>query len=91
MIRTVTLCVTVGCDGSRASRAAAEWAAREARMLGLPVHLLHVREPDHPSRTAWSGDTADALVARHPGLDVRAEQLPADKAAVIERALELHR
>ncbi|MGV9574568.1 universal stress protein [Streptomyces nigra] len=88
MTRTVTLCVTVGCDGSRASRAAAEWAAREARMLGLPLHLLHVREPDHPSRTAWSDDTADALAARHPGLDVRAEQVtgrPADVLADLAR------
>ncbi|MFI6009907.1 hypothetical protein ACIBAG_13955 [Streptomyces sp. NPDC051243] len=30
MTRTVTLTVTVGLDGSRESRAAAEWAAREA-------------------------------------------------------------
>ncbi|SDO82067.1 Nucleotide-binding universal stress protein, UspA family [Streptomyces sp. cf386] len=37
--------VTVGLDGSRESRAAAEWAAREAQLLGLPLKLVHVREP----------------------------------------------
>ena len=36
MTRTVTLSVTAGLDGSRESRAAAEWAAREAQLLGLP-------------------------------------------------------
>ncbi|AWE53685.1 universal stress protein [Streptomyces nigra] len=88
MTRTVTLCVTVGCDGSRASRAAAEWAAREARMLGLPLHLLHVRGSDHPTRTAWPCDTAGALAARHPGLAIRAEQFagqPADVLADLAR------
>lgn len=37
--------VTVGLDGSPESRAAAEWAAREAGLLGLPLKLVHVREP----------------------------------------------
>ncbi|WP_405594460.1 universal stress protein [Streptomyces sp. NBC_01092] len=45
MIRTVTLSVTVGLDGSHESRAAAEWAAREAQLLGLPLKLVHVWEP----------------------------------------------
>ncbi|MYS14675.1 universal stress protein, partial [Streptomyces sp. SID4982] len=29
--------VTAGLDGSAESRAAAEWAAREARLRGLPL------------------------------------------------------
>ncbi|MDN0201234.1 universal stress protein [Streptomyces sp. S.PNR 29] len=41
MLRTIT----VGLDGSRESRAAAEWAAREAALRGLPVKLAHVWEP----------------------------------------------
>lgn len=45
MIRTVTLSVTAGLDGSGESRAAAEWAAREAQLLGLPLKLVHVWEP----------------------------------------------
>lgn len=37
--------VTVGLDGSPESRAAAEWAAREAKLRGLPLKVVHVREP----------------------------------------------
>lgn len=50
--------VTVGLDGSPASRAAAEWAAHEAELRGLPLRLLHAADPDtavprgpgHPAR-----------------------------------------
>nr|WP_306187430.1 universal stress protein [Streptomyces sp. MK5] len=42
---TMPRTVTVGLDGSPESRAAAEWAAREAQLLRLPVKLVHVREP----------------------------------------------
>ncbi|MEU1464263.1 universal stress protein [Streptomyces sp. NPDC005727] len=37
--------ITVGLDGSPESRAAAEWAAREANPRGLPVKLVHVWQP----------------------------------------------
>ncbi|MGW2643273.1 universal stress protein, partial [Streptomyces sp. NPDC001348] len=37
--------ITVGLDGSPESRAAAEWAAREATLRGLPVKLVQVWEP----------------------------------------------
>ncbi|WP_074994519.1 universal stress protein [Streptomyces prasinopilosus] len=37
--------VTVGLDGSAESRAAVDWAVREARLLGLPLRLVHVRKP----------------------------------------------
>ncbi|MFE6485646.1 universal stress protein [Streptomyces sp. NPDC057757] len=37
--------VTAGLDGSRESPAAAEWAAREAKLRGLPLKLVNVREP----------------------------------------------
>lgn len=37
--------VIVGLDGSPESRAAAEWAAREAKLRGLPLKLVHVWEP----------------------------------------------
>lgn len=40
MIRSVV----VGLDGSAESRAAAEWAAREAKRRFLPLKLVHVRE-----------------------------------------------
>ncbi|MFE7761287.1 universal stress protein [Streptomyces sp. NPDC057438] len=41
MFRTVT----VGIDGSRESLAAADWAAREARLRALPLRLVNVWEP----------------------------------------------
>ncbi|MGW1289840.1 universal stress protein, partial [Streptomyces sp. NPDC002586] len=42
--------ITVGLDGSPESRAAAEWAAREAELRGLPVKLVHVWDPAPRSR-----------------------------------------
>lgn len=111
MTRTVTLSVTVGLDGSRESRAAAEWAAREAQLLGLPLKLVHVREPVPPplARAPFLGaetqqhwaersetgvspadgrgglprDTAEGVRLRHPGLDVRTEQLSGRAAEVL--------
>ena len=37
--------ITVGLDGSSESRAAAEWAAREATLRQVPVRLIHVWQP----------------------------------------------
>lgn len=37
--------VTVGLDGSPESRVAADWAAREAKLRGLPLKLVNVWEP----------------------------------------------
>ncbi|MEW2399452.1 universal stress protein [Streptomyces sp. NPDC046862] len=41
----MVLTVVAGLDGSPESRAAAEWAAREAKLRGLPLKLVTVREP----------------------------------------------
>lgn len=86
----MTRAVTVGLDGSRESLAAAEWAAREARLLDLPLKLVHVWEPvPDPIAQApllgaethqhWTEriprEAAEGLRLRHPGLDVRTEQL----------------
>ncbi|EGX54802.1 hypothetical protein SZN_36072 [Streptomyces zinciresistens K42] len=90
MTRTLTHTVTTGLDGSRESRAAAEWAAREAGLLGLPLKLVHVREPvPAPMAQApllgaetsqhWTErvprEAAEGIRARHPGLDVSSVQL----------------
>ncbi|MEU8755773.1 universal stress protein [Streptomyces chartreusis] len=98
MTRTVTLSVTAGLDGSRESRAAAEWAAREAQLLGLPLKLIQVWEPvPEPMAQApllgvetqqhWTEriprDAAEGIRVRHPGLDVTIEQLSGRPAEVL--------
>ncbi|MFF3336544.1 universal stress protein [Streptomyces sp. NPDC002888] len=93
--------VTVGLDGSPESRAAAEWAAREAKLRGLPLRLVHVWEPvPEPMAQApllgaetqahWSEriprETADGLRLRHPGVKVVQEQLNGRPADVLADA-----
>ncbi|MEV5012271.1 universal stress protein [Streptomyces sp. NPDC093064] len=90
--------VTVGLDGSPESRAAAEWAAREAKLLGLPVRLVHVWEPaPEPLAQApllgaetyrdWTErvprEAAEGLRLRHPGVEVRTEHLPGRPAEIL--------
>ncbi|GAA5028623.1 universal stress protein [Streptomyces siamensis] len=86
----MTRTVTVGLDGSPESRAAAEWAAREAQLLGLPLKLVQVWDPvpspmaqspllgpeAHQHRTEGiPREAAQGIRLRHPGLDVSTEQL----------------
>ncbi|MER5436679.1 universal stress protein [Streptomyces sp. NPDC002588] len=86
MLRTIT----VGLDGSRESRAAAEWAAREAELRDLPLKIVHVWEPvPEPMAQApllgaetqqhWTEriprEAADGIALRHPGVEVVSEQL----------------
>ncbi|WP_328476088.1 universal stress protein [Streptomyces sp. NBC_00377] len=103
MLRTVT----VGLDGSRESRAAAEWAAREARLRDLPLKIVHVWEPvPEPMAQApllgaethqhWTErvprEAAEGLRLRHPGVEVRTEQVsgrPADALAEAARSAEV--
>ncbi|MFF3821908.1 universal stress protein [Streptomyces bluensis] len=77
--------VTVGLDGSPESLAAAEWAAREARLRGLPLRLVNVWEPvpepmgraplmgedaEHEWRDRVPRNAADGIRRRHPGVEV---------------------
>ncbi|MFE0348865.1 universal stress protein [Streptomyces griseoluteus] len=81
--------ITVGLDGSGESRAAAEWAAREATLRRVPVRLLHVWQPvAKPMAQAplpgaethqhWTEriprEAAEGLKLRHPGVEVTTEQ-----------------
>nr|BFD81803.1 universal stress protein [Streptomyces sp. Xyl84] len=90
--------VAVGLDGSSGSRAAAEWAAREARLMGTTVTLVHVCEPvseplaltrllDGHTRRQWSEkalhDTLQGLRLRHPGVEVTTEELHGVPAEVL--------
>src|SRR5690606_21086479 len=92
--------IAVGLDGSLQSRAAAEWAAREAELWQLPLRLVHVWEPV-PEPVAevahltpeklrrWSEQiprqVADGLRSRHRELDVRVESVPGSPMDVLPR------
>ncbi|MET9502489.1 universal stress protein [Streptomyces sp. NPDC006622] len=95
--------VTVGLDGSAESRAAAEWAAREAQLLGLPLKLVQVWEPvrgpmaEAPllgaeTQRYWTEriprETSEGIRLRHPGLDVTGEQLSGQPADVLVGAMQ---
>ncbi|MFF5437631.1 universal stress protein [Streptomyces achromogenes] len=93
--------ITVGLDGSPESRAAAEWAAREAQLRGLPVKLVQAWEavpepmarPPLPAAGTWRHgtgkvprETADGLRLRHPGVEVTTEHVTGRPAEVLVRA-----
>ncbi|MEU5097889.1 universal stress protein [Streptomyces sp. NPDC020996] len=97
MVRTVV----AGLDGSPESRAAAEWAAREAKLRGLPLRIVHVWEPvpapmaqapflGAEIRQQWTdqypADTAAGLRLRHPGVEVTVEQADGRPADVLLEA-----
>ncbi|MFI6409430.1 universal stress protein [Streptomyces sp. NPDC050548] len=86
MVRTVV----AGLDGSPESRAAAEWAAREAELRGLSLKVVHVWEPapdplaqapllGAETQQHWSQriprEAGEGLRLRHPGLDVTEDQV----------------
>ncbi|MGC0372907.1 universal stress protein [Streptomyces sp. SAI-229] len=90
--------ITVGLDGSTESRAAAEWAAREAALRRMPVRLLHVWQPvPEPMAQApllgaethqhWTEriprEAAEGLRLRHPGVEVTTEQRAGTPADVL--------
>ncbi|MFC9679650.1 universal stress protein [Streptomyces sp. NPDC056948] len=93
--------ITVGLDGSPESRAAAEWAAREAAQRRLPLKILHVWEPaPEPieqapqlgveTRQDWSEkiprETAEGVGLRHPGVEVTSEHLTGHPSKVLGEA-----
>lgn len=99
MVRTVV----AGLDGSPESRAAAEWAAREAKLLGLPLKIVHVWEPvPDPLAQApllgaethqhWSEriprEAAEGLRLRHPGVEVTTEKVHGSPADALTKAAE---
>ncbi|MFR9799110.1 universal stress protein [Streptomyces sp. MS06] len=99
MVRTVV----AGLDGSPESRAAAEWAAREAELRGLPLKIVHIWEPvPEPMAQApllgtethahWTEriprEAAEGIGLRHPGLDVTVEQHSGRAAEVLADAAD---
>ncbi|KUO06241.1 universal stress protein [Streptomyces caeruleatus] len=97
MVRTVV----VGLDGSSESRAAAEWAAREAKLRGLPLKIVHVWEPvPEPMAQApllgaetqahWTArvprEAAEGIRLRHAGVEVTTEQRTGGAADALTEA-----
>ncbi|MFI1163450.1 universal stress protein [Streptomyces sp. NPDC020801] len=93
--------VVAGLDGRRASVAAADWAAREALLRGVPLRLVHAWEqlivpyaslaqvavPPDPERSAQLLARArDHLTHRHPGLEVTTDRLSGDPATALVAA-----
>lgn len=83
--------ITAGIDGTEESRAALDWAAREAVRRGLALRIVHawrfepyeaidVGDPD--TQAGWVRDTvaeaARTVTGRHPGLDVSTDVLAGD-------------
>ncbi|MFC6081750.1 universal stress protein [Sphaerisporangium aureirubrum] len=76
--------IVAGVDGSAPAAAAAEWAADEAARQGLPLRIVHVREPwtgeDEPHRDVPAGgdepstdvlaEAAGVARKRAPGVEV---------------------
>ncbi|WP_405910476.1 MULTISPECIES: universal stress protein [unclassified Streptomyces] len=90
--------VVAGFDGSSESLAAAEWAAREAKLRDVPLRLVHVWEPvpapmaqapllGAETQQHWSEriprEAAEGLRLRHPGVSITEEQLNGRPADVL--------
>ncbi|MGW7363730.1 universal stress protein [Streptomyces sp. NPDC054841] len=88
--------VTVGLDGSPESRAAADWAARESLLRGVPLRLVYA--DDWPISVAipvtgldvqerWGdkllADVTDELRRSHPSLEIITRRLSGRPAAVL--------
>nr|BFD81799.1 universal stress protein [Streptomyces sp. Xyl84] len=86
--------VVAGIDGSRESRAAAEWAAGEAELLGAPLRLVHVWQPLEqapiPGVDALRDqagemlrDVGEGVRRRHSRVEVTAASLPGRPVEVL--------
>lgn len=53
--------VVVGLDGSRESQAAAAWAAHEAVLREVPLHLVHAWQPQPTASASFAGVSLSAL------------------------------
>ncbi|NUK04147.1 universal stress protein [Streptomyces lunaelactis] len=97
--------VTVGLDGSPESLAAAEWAAREALLRGVPLRLVHAQErpqdldpasspegAQHSQAEGMLNEAADGLRQRHPHLEITTQQLsglPPDALSIAAKEADL--
>ncbi|MEU9716641.1 universal stress protein [Streptomyces sp. NPDC047976] len=99
-----TSSVTVGVDGSQSARIAALWAAKEAVRRDRPLHIVYGADTDGRAlylsaetieRVRANGrelldDTAKAVSAEYPGLNVTTEFSRAGAVDSLHRAGGLH-
>ncbi|MCX5588592.1 universal stress protein [Streptomyces erythrochromogenes] len=99
-----TSSVVVGVDGSESARAAALWAAKEAVRRGRPLHIVYASDTDgralylsaetiegvRVNGRALLDDTAKAVSAEYPGLNVTTEFSRAGAVDSLHRAGGLH-
>ncbi|MFD3414085.1 universal stress protein [Streptomyces cyaneofuscatus] len=94
--------VVVGVDGSPESLAAADWAAREASLRGLPLRIVHAwlwqpldtplvqnRETEAQAARAVLREAGGQVVGRYPELTVSSRVLP--ETAVVALLAEAER
>ncbi|AZP15398.1 universal stress protein [Streptomyces aquilus] len=82
--------IITGVDRSARSRTAADWAAREALLRGMPLHVVHVTASDEwPHRPDMVADRVFAeLLRRHPELEGHGSTLPGKPADVLRALAE---
>ncbi|MFJ2002352.1 universal stress protein [Streptomyces chartreusis] len=72
--------IITGVDRSAHSRAAADWAAREALLRGLPLRVVHVSPPDGAGADGERPGRPGTTVAEHVAAD-RPESTVAERVA----------
>ncbi|MET9172289.1 universal stress protein [Streptomyces misionensis] len=89
--------ITAGTDGTEESRAALDWAAREAVRRDLPLRVLHawhhadrLAGADRETQRGWAeqgvAETVRALAERHPTLTVSVDVVEEGAVAALGRA-----
>ncbi|MFD6229430.1 universal stress protein [Streptomyces sp. NPDC060232] len=97
----MTSAITVGVDGSAESLAAADWAAREAELRGVPLRIVHAwlwqpldvpvvqdRQAQAESAHAVLREAATHVGGRHPALTVTAEVVEDTAVATLLKEAE---
>jgi nucleotide-binding universal stress UspA family protein len=75
------LSIVVGVDGSAESAMAAEFAAEEARLRGVPLTAVHATTTTPPASEVLSSGPLDP--ARDPGVNVERHSVPAGAAEAL--------
>ncbi|MFJ9734756.1 universal stress protein [Streptomyces sp. NPDC101171] len=84
----MTRTVTAGLDGSPESRAAVEWAAREAQLRRLPLKIVNVREPGAAESAGSPVEAAEGVRLRHPGVEVVTDRFTGDPSEALTEAAD---